>query len=221
MNNGYQIQWSCYKWCLSCHSWFHLTGNLWHPTYLSMLHGEEDMTVWLLKHPFFIIVNLNLWETPSSIHPTRFNSVLASKLFFYCSVPDLSFVLVCCSENKQEGAGLEAARRGISGTRGHEPTSNQWAKAVGMKRRSLDNMLCNGRESREKINRSYRKLVVSIATSYQGRGLSLQDLIQVPTCTSLSSSFPNYSTSWQRFFVAGRQHWAFTWGWEIWSWERV
>lgn len=40
-------------------------------------------------------------------------------------------------------------------------------------------MLCNGRESRERINHDYRRLVISIATNYQGKGLSLQDLIQV------------------------------------------
>ncbi|WKA02327.1 hypothetical protein VitviT2T_020530 [Vitis vinifera] len=78
----------------------------------------------------------------------------------------------------KEEAGLEAARRRIAETREHEPTSNQWAEAVGIKRSSLDKMLCNGRESRERINQSYRRLVVSIAARYQGKGLSLQDLIQ-------------------------------------------
>ncbi|KAL6326870.1 hypothetical protein AAG906_012145 [Vitis piasezkii] len=68
----------------------------------------------------------------------------------------------------KEEAGLEAARRRIAETREHEPTSNQWAEAVGIKRSSLDKM----------INQSYRRLVVSIAARYQGKGLSLQDLIQ-------------------------------------------
>ncbi|KAF8398366.1 hypothetical protein HHK36_017293 [Tetracentron sinense] len=75
----------------------------------------------------------------------------------------------------KEGARLEAARRRI---REHEPTSSQWADAVGMKRGSLDKVLCNARESRERITVSYKRLVISIATSYQGKGLSLQDLIQ-------------------------------------------
>ncbi|KAJ4912007.1 hypothetical protein Rs2_06628 [Raphanus sativus] len=47
-----------------------------------------------------------------------------------------------------------------------------------MKRSSANEMLCRRREAREKINRCYRRLVVSIATGYQGKGLNLQDLIQ-------------------------------------------
>lgn len=70
-------------------------------------------------------------------------------------------------------------RIGVREARGCEPTSKQLAKAVGMKRRSVDKILCDGRESRQKIARSYRRLVVSIAKGYQGRGLSFQDLIQV------------------------------------------
>ncbi|KAK9283540.1 hypothetical protein L1049_011787 [Liquidambar formosana] len=78
----------------------------------------------------------------------------------------------------KEGARLEAARRRMTEPGECEPTSNQWAKTVGLKRRSLDRKLCNGREARERITRSYRRLIVSIATGYQGKGLSLQDLIQ-------------------------------------------
>ena len=70
-------------------------------------------------------------------------------------------------------------RIGVREARGCEPTSKQLAKAIGMKRRSVDKILCDGRESRQKIARSYRRLVVSIAKVYQGRGLSFQDLIQV------------------------------------------
>ena len=70
-------------------------------------------------------------------------------------------------------------RIGVREARGCEPTSKQLAKAIGMKRRSVDKILCDGRESRQKIARSYRRLVVSIAKGYQGRGLSFQDLIQV------------------------------------------
>ena len=70
-------------------------------------------------------------------------------------------------------------RIGVREARGCEPTSKQLAKAIGMKRRSVDKILCDGRESRQKIAQSYRRLVVSIAKGYQGRGLSFQDLIQV------------------------------------------
>lgn len=71
---------------------------------------------------------------------------------------------------------------------GRELTLSQWAKAAGMSRISLDKILCNGRESRERIIRCYRRLVICIATSYQGRGLSMQDLIQVLLLLLL---FPN------------------------------
>ena len=70
-------------------------------------------------------------------------------------------------------------RIGVREALGCKPTSKQLAKAIGMKRRSVEKILCEGRESRQKIARSYRRLVVSIAKGYQGRGLSFQDLIQV------------------------------------------
>lgn len=44
----------------------------------------------------------------------------------------------------------------------------------------MDKILCKDRESQERITRSYRGLVVSIAAGYQGKGISIQDLIQVP-----------------------------------------
>ncbi|KAM7264166.1 hypothetical protein ACFE04_001849 [Oxalis oulophora] len=79
----------------------------------------------------------------------------------------------------KEGAKIEAARKRILASQSHEPTSDQLAKAIGMNRRKLDKIMCKERESRDKITQSYRGLVVSIATSYQGNGLSLKDLIQV------------------------------------------
>ncbi|XP_011025492.1 PREDICTED: RNA polymerase sigma factor sigD, chloroplastic isoform X2 [Populus euphratica] len=75
-------------------------------------------------------------------------------------------------------ARIEAARRRIGDVQELDPTSKQLAKALRMEKNTVDNVLCKGRESREKIIRSYRRLVVSIATSYQDKGLSLQDLIQ-------------------------------------------
>ncbi|CAK7330927.1 unnamed protein product [Dovyalis caffra] len=75
-------------------------------------------------------------------------------------------------------ARIEAARRRIGEAQELDPTSMQLAKALQMEKTSLDKILCKGRESRERITHSYRRLVVSIATSYQDKGLSLQDLIQ-------------------------------------------
>ncbi|KAK4476358.1 hypothetical protein RD792_015507 [Penstemon davidsonii] len=64
------------------------------------------------------------------------------------------------------------------GQGGHELASNHWAKAAGISQHSLDRILCNGRESEEIIASSYKRLVISIASSYQGKGLSSRDLIQ-------------------------------------------
>ena len=71
-------------------------------------------------------------------------------------------------------------RKRIEETTENEVTFAQWAKAAGMSKNSLDKVLCDGREAQERITRCYRRLVISVASSYQGKGLSLQDLIQVP-----------------------------------------
>jgi len=52
--------------------------------------------------------------------------------------------------------------------------------AAAIERRGKTDRAClRARECRERITLSYKRLVVSIATPYQGKGLSLQDLIQV------------------------------------------
>ncbi|KAL2514573.1 RNA polymerase sigma factor sigD [Forsythia ovata] len=73
---------------------------------------------------------------------------------------------------------VEAVRKGISDMGEQELTSSQWAKAAGITQKSLENILCKGRESQERICSCYQRLVISVATSYQGKGLSLKDLIQ-------------------------------------------
>nr|XP_017185880.2 LOW QUALITY PROTEIN: RNA polymerase sigma factor sigD, chloroplastic-like [Malus domestica] len=78
----------------------------------------------------------------------------------------------------QEGARLELRRLRVVEAEEQEPTSKQLAKAMGMKTRSIDKVLCKKRESQERIIRSYRGLIISVASSYQGKGLSFQDLIQ-------------------------------------------
>ncbi|KAK9128757.1 hypothetical protein Syun_017554 [Stephania yunnanensis] len=86
------------------------------------------------------------------------------------------------SQYIKEGAKLEEARRKIWKGKESEPTSSQWAEMAGIKKEHLEKTLCGVRESRERINSSYRRLVASIAAAYQGRGLSLEDLIQVSMC---------------------------------------
>ncbi|XP_019186188.1 PREDICTED: RNA polymerase sigma factor sigD, chloroplastic [Ipomoea nil] len=83
-----------------------------------------------------------------------------------------------CSWYLKEEARVEAVRRSIEGAGGVKLTTNQWAKAAGMNTKTLNRILFNAKKSKELIIRSYKALVVSIASLYQGRGLSLQDLIQ-------------------------------------------
>nr|AKC88717.1 sigma factor [Pelargonium dichondrifolium] len=78
----------------------------------------------------------------------------------------------------QEGARLEVERRRMAEACMHEPSLKQLASATGMSMRRIDNILCNARKSKEIIIQAYRGLVSSIATGYQGRGLSLPELIQ-------------------------------------------
>ncbi|KAK2637008.1 hypothetical protein Ddye_031800 [Dipteronia dyeriana] len=78
----------------------------------------------------------------------------------------------------KEGVRLEEVRRRISEAEEHESNSKQLAKAMGIDRREIDKILCKERDSQGRITRDCRRLVVSIASGYQGKGLSLQDLIQ-------------------------------------------
>nr|AKC88725.1 sigma factor [Pelargonium transvaalense] len=78
----------------------------------------------------------------------------------------------------QEGVRIEVERRRIAEACMHEPSLNQLASAMGMSKRSIDNILSNARRSQEIINHAYRGLVISIAVRYQGKGLCLQYLIQ-------------------------------------------
>nr|QKY65008.1 plastidic RNA polymerase sigma-subunit 4 [Passiflora tenuiloba] len=81
----------------------------------------------------------------------------------------------------QEQARLEEVRRRIEEEEKDKPTTNQLAEALRIDHRRVDEIYCRGRESQDIIIRSYRRLVVSIASRYQGKGLSLQDLIQEGT----------------------------------------
>ncbi|KAJ0094098.1 hypothetical protein Patl1_17131 [Pistacia atlantica] len=80
--------------------------------------------------------------------------------------------------NLKDGARLEEARTKMAESLDHKSISEELAKATGKKRRQVDKILCKERESQKRITRSYRRLVASIAAGYQGKGLSLQDLIQ-------------------------------------------
>ncbi|PON60336.1 RNA polymerase sigma factor [Parasponia andersonii] len=62
---------------------------------------------------------------------------------------------------------------------GREPTLVEWAEAVGLSCRILQSQICSGTSSREKLIYSNLRMVVHVAKQYQGRGIGLQDLMQV------------------------------------------
>ncbi|KAI5425854.1 hypothetical protein KIW84_031616 [Lathyrus oleraceus] len=61
---------------------------------------------------------------------------------------------------------------------GREPTMHEWADCVGLSGRVLQARLHSGNKSKDKLILANLRLVVHIAKYYQGRGLSLQDLLQ-------------------------------------------
>lgn len=62
---------------------------------------------------------------------------------------------------------------------GREPTLAEWAVGVGLSCHALQTQLHSGNRSKEKLVNANLRLVVYVAKYYQGRGLGLQDLLQV------------------------------------------
>lgn len=94
---------------------------------------------------------------------------------------------------------LEEVKNRLQSQFGREPTLVEWAEAVGISCQILKSQLRSGTSSREKLIYANLRMVVHIAKQYQGRGLGLQDLMQV---TSLEHVFLlNDLSSMQNFFV--------------------
>lgn len=62
---------------------------------------------------------------------------------------------------------------------GREPTFIEWAEAVGISCTKLQAQINNCHRCREKLVLSNLRMVVHVAKLYQGRGMGLQDLLQV------------------------------------------
>jgi RNA polymerase primary sigma factor len=74
---------------------------------------------------------------------------------------------------------LEKVKAELQREVGREPTMSEWSRAVGMEQNAFEERIKDGRHSKDKMVSSNLRLVVSIAKNYQGRGMTLQDLIQV------------------------------------------
>ncbi|KDO48072.1 hypothetical protein CISIN_1g008352mg [Citrus sinensis] len=73
---------------------------------------------------------------------------------------------------------LEKEKSKLQSQFGREPTLIEWAKAIGLSCRDLKSELHSGNSSREKLINANLRLVVHVAKQYQGRGISLHDLLQ-------------------------------------------
>lgn len=74
---------------------------------------------------------------------------------------------------------LEEVKSRLHSQFGNEPTLVEWAEVIGVSCQALQRQLHFGNRSREKLVHANYRMVVHIARQYQGRGLSLQDLLQV------------------------------------------
>ncbi|KAL5067852.1 hypothetical protein RYX36_018739 [Vicia faba] len=73
---------------------------------------------------------------------------------------------------------LEDLKTSLQSQFGRETTMAEWAESAGLNIRRLKAQLRHGTRSREKLIQANLRLVHYVAKSYQGRGLSLEDLLQ-------------------------------------------
>lgn len=73
---------------------------------------------------------------------------------------------------------LEKVRAELQRDMGREPTRSEWSLAVGMNQTLFELRIKEGQCAKDKLVNSNLRLVVSIVKNYQGRGMTLPDLIQ-------------------------------------------
>ncbi|XP_027363645.1 RNA polymerase sigma factor sigF, chloroplastic-like isoform X3 [Abrus precatorius] len=103
---------------------------------------------------------------------------------------------------------LEELKTRLQSQFGREPTMAEWAEGAGLNCRMLHAQLRCGNRSREKLIQANLRMVVHVAKTYQGRGLSLQDLLQEGSMGLMKSvekfnplagcRFGNYAFWWIR-----------------------
>lgn len=74
---------------------------------------------------------------------------------------------------------LEEAKERFKSQFNREPTSIEWARAVGLSCKAIDSRLVLGKSSLEKIVKTNFRLVLHIAKQHVGRGVDIEDLVQV------------------------------------------
>lgn len=104
-------------------------------------------------------------------------------LLLFLGAPETKQLLTLEEESQliaqiQDLMRLEEVKTRLQSQFGHEPTIAEWAEGVGLSCRVLQTQLHCGNRSREKLIQANLRMVVHIAKTYQGRGLSLMDLVQ-------------------------------------------
>lgn len=127
--------------------------------------------------------------------------------------PETKQLLTVQEENElirevQDFNKLIDVKRNLQSQFDREPTFSEWADAVGLSSRVLRSEFHSWKRSREKLIYSNFRMVVYIARQYQGRGLSLQDLLQEGSMGLMKSvekfkpqagcRFPSYAYWWIR-----------------------
>merc|ERR1711988_1496259 len=85
---------------------------------------------------------------------------------------------VLLARQAQSMLAFEAVRDDLATQLQRDPSSDEWAAAVGMEAPELKRRLSRGYFAKKAMISSNLRLVISIAKRYQNRGLSFQDLIQ-------------------------------------------
>lgn len=82
------------------------------------------------------------------------------------------------SHKIQDLLALEAVKATLQKQIGRQPTLTEWASAVHMEIGAFSTRLTEGQQCKDTMIRCNLRLVISVARKYQGKGLSVQDLIQ-------------------------------------------
>ena len=79
----------------------------------------------------------------------------------------------------QDFLALECIKESLESQIGRPPTISEWANAAEMEIGPFSKRLNEGYYSKNRMIQCNLRLVISVAKKYEGKGLSLEDLIQV------------------------------------------